>query len=181
MTKQISRKEIILTMIVIVVLLLLGFLEQELQGRKTAGLVDALASFMWFGLALFCIIIQGLRLGSPLFGAMLGALVIAALYVPPIIAGSVVYDDAFPMLIIFLVAIGLGVGTSLLGRKLPSMSASIQSRVWGLAFLSLGVVLFLIGQELHKGFPWGIVAWLLQLLSVYLGFFLGILKIVRGK
>jgi hypothetical protein len=188
MTKQVSRKEIIITMIIIAVIVLLGFLEQELFGgselfhmKQNARVTDALSYFMFFGLGLFCIIFQGLRLGSPLFGAMLGTLVVLVLLVPPIIAGRMAEGAAFPILLIFLVAIGLGVGTSLLGRKLPDMSASIQARIWGLTFLSSGVVLFLIGQELPKGIPWGILAWLLQGLGIYLGIFLGILKIVRGR
>ena len=188
MIKQVPKKEIILTMIVIIILLLLGFLQQELLGgselfnmKQNARVTDALYYFMFFGIGLFCIMFQGLRLGSPLFGIMLGALVALALSAPPFIAGRMGEGAAFPILLILLVGSALGVGMSLLGRKLPDMSASIQARVWGLAFLSSGVVLFLVGQELPNGIPWGIIAWLLQGLGIYLGFFLGILKIVRGR
>jgi hypothetical protein len=188
MIKKVSTKEIIITMIVIAVIVSLLFLEAKLYGgpevlgSKTAALHEALLSFTILGLAPFCIIFQGLRIGSPLFGAIIGVMVSLAIIVTSIITGRAAEDAPLYVPLIFLaIAIGLGVGTSFLGRKLPGMSASARVRVWGLPFLLSGVVLFFIGQELPKGIPWGIAAWLLQGLGIYLGFFLGILKIVRGR
>lgn len=188
MTKQVSRKEIIISMSVIAIIVLLNFLWPKIGGgaevldMTTGALSDALGYFIILGLAPFCIIFQGLRLGSPLFGAMLGTLTFLAVFVPTIITGKLAEDvSIYFLLIVLIVAILLGVGMSFLGSKLPAMSVSNRARVWGLAFLLSGVVLFFIGQELPKGIPWGIAAWLLQGLGIYLGFFLGILKIVRGR
>jgi hypothetical protein len=192
MDLKVSKKEINYTIIFIAFwaimnLLFLGEMGIEFKSARTK---DAFFILI-FGGGVIYIIIQGLRLASPVFGMLVGISVLLSIWLPTLIA--LFLPDLFPShrgltkegyigLPIILIIAGLfGSGMSFLGRKLKAMSPASQIRLWGLVYLGIGIMLFWAADKLPEKLPWSIGVWILQSAGAYIGAFHGAWKIFRGR
>jgi hypothetical protein len=192
MDLKVSKTEIIYTIIFIAVwaimsLLCLGEIGIEFKSARTK---DAFFIIILGGGFIY-IIIQGLRLASPVFGMLVGISVFLSIWLPTLVA--LFLPDLFPShmgltkegyigLPIILIIVGLfGSGMSFLGRKLKAMSPASQIRLWGLVYLVIGIMLFWAADKLPEKLPWNIGIWTLQSAGAYIGAFHGAWKIFRGR
>ncbi|MBC8457598.1 MAG: hypothetical protein H8D67_06345 [Deltaproteobacteria bacterium] len=192
MDRKVSKLETIYAIIFIAIwavisLFCIGEMGIEI---KSTRIQDAFFILILGG-GIIYIIIQCLRLASPIFGLFIGIAIVLSIWLPALIALFVpdlfashvgLTEEGFFGLPITLIIAGLlGVGMSILGRKLKMMSPAGQIRVWGLVYLGLGIILFMAGEQLPNKLPWNAGAWISQSVGAYIGAYHGVWKIFRGR